>query len=658
MGSHFRKVRAHSLGIASVVGLLSSLLLGGIAAAQDVQTNVTYICNGERVVIDSCNMRDTSDTSRCMVGHPDTVLANGLMKYTSETRGDLKKVLPTCKQPSADELKRAQAFNKRVQDTQEANQKKAEDDLNAREAQAQAAMSGRAPQKPVTPEERAIRRCITSGRLPASCTGNALLGAFGQMLSSVLPSTTQGATAGPEMAGVFQGAGGWRLDFIDGGVLVNCSFLSPDQHSYKLEFNSGHPTLVIDTAPKPLVLALGPGGAITGPGPVTLDGVVATGSGGGGDDVTYSKGYRDENGKMLTNGQAATAPNVYDGAGNRIYVPAGSAGGGQPTFARRRATCPALNLSSKGAGVGVQTMQTDLLKTVFGGDKGAPTPPGIRMRGIYAAPTGFSVQFFPESAILGCGADAARAYPYSVVAEGTKAVVQINAPDHPLTLGLQPDGSLDPGGTGPYQVHGRTVTGQNDDGDFTFVPLEQSCNLAVLAPSKEIPSGGGTAPAMSASGGSSGAGTANNGGRLSTPQAPLGNATLSIVSGFPAQPNAPNALAGRPYVLLRDTYENALAKGGVSVPQGMSAFKYVGTICTSRTPECQKILDAVNASAASAVRADISGSGTLPGVPPGTYYLMISTRFNNQPLVWEQAVQLKPGTNSITLDQRNASPIN
>lgn len=90
----------------------------------------------------------------------------------------------------------------------------------------------------------------------------------------------------------------------------------------------------------------------------------------------------------------------------------------------------------------------------------------------------------------------------------------------------------------------------------------------------------------------------------------------------------------------------------------MSPYKYVGTVCASRTPDCQKIMDAINADAASAVRADANGKGTLPGVVPGSYYLMISGRYNNQALVWGQAVQLKPGANSITLDQSNAIPIN
>jgi len=633
------KTRTGPFAFTAIFALLST----AASSAQDLQKNVVYVCNGERLVIDSCNMRDLSDTSTCMVGHPDTVLANGLMKYTYETRGALKKLLPTCKQPSAEQIAHAKAFEKKQNDLYEANVKKATE-ANSPPAATNpqpAAANASLVRPPRTPEERAIRRCVSSGRLVATCTGNAMLGAFGQMLSSVLPSATKEPPPGPEMAGVFQGAGNWRLDFIDGGVLVNCSTLSPNQQSYTLEFKNGRTVLIIDTTPKPLVLTFRPDGTIVGPGPVTIDGVVAAGyvSGAAGTNAQY----KDQFG------------NLYDAAGNRVP---GNDNAGHTTFSPRRATCPALNLTSKGAGVGVQTMQTDLLKSMFNdGDKGPPTPPGIRMRGIFAASTGFSVQFFPESVILGCGPDAARAYPYTVVADGARAQVKIDAPDHPLTLAFQPDGSLD-AGSGPYQVHGRIVTGQNDDGDFTFAPMELTCNLGILAPSKQIPAVGGSAATMVASAGTSTAGSANGGGTLSTPAAPLGNATLSIVSGFPAQPGVPNPLAGRPYVLLRDSYANALAKGGVSVPPGVSPYKYVATACASRTPDCQKIMDAVKADAASAVRADANGSGTFPGVPPGSYYLMISARYNNQALIWGQAVQLKPGQNSLTLDPTNATPLN
>jgi len=515
-------------------------------------------------------------------------------------------------------------------------------------AQIQAAIDSgkiRPPAPPMSPEQRALNRCITSGRLPASCTGNSLLGAFSQMVGQVLPEAAKEAPPGPVMAGVFEGAGSWRLDFIDGGVLVNCNVLSPNQENYKIEFKNGHAIIVVDTTPKPLVLTFNADGTIVGPGPLQIDGVIATGYQSGGS--SYGQVSRDSSG------------NLYDSAGNRIYGNVNNMPG-HATFSPKRVTCPALNLSTKGAGVGVQTMQTDLLKTMFGGEKGPPTPPGIRMHGIFAASTGLSVQFFPESVILGCGPDAARAYPYSVVAEGSSAAIKINAADHPLTLTRKPDGSLDPGATGPYQVHGRYITGKNNDDDFTFGPLEQTCNLAILAPSQSIPGSGGTPASMAASAGnpSAGAGNASGGGTLSTPAAPLGNATLSIDSGFPKDAGAPSPLAGHPYVLLRDAYGDIVAKAGVTVPAGTSPYKYVGMACANRTPECQKVTDAIKASAASAIRADANGSATFPGVPPGTYYLMISARHKNQALAWGQAVQLRAGQNSLTLDETNATPIN
>lgn len=617
-------------------------LVAVLAPAQDIKLNVTYVCNGERIYLESCNIRDTSDTSTCMVAHPDHLTPTGLNTYTTMTRGALKKLLPTCTQPSAQAIAAQQAFEKRQQALIDAQTPKynSAPPRPAPPAQTGGVSYGELP-PPKDPEERAMRRCVSSGRLPASCTGNSLMGMFTGMLNSTLAGLTgsnpasAAPDAGPNMAGVFQGADNWRLDFIDGGVLVNCASLSPNQESYSLNFANNRAVLTVHTTPKPLVLNVHMDGTITGPpGPVTIDGVIASG---------YDTGLHDGYGNQLTASQAATSnQQVFDSAGHPVNNP--TAVSGHATFSGRRATCPAINLTSKGAGIGIQTMQTNLLKTAFGGDAGPATPPGIRMHGIFAAPaTGFSVQFFPESAMLGCGPDAARAYPYTVIADGTKSVVSIAAPDHPLMLALRGDGSLDPG-AGPYQVHGRIVTGQDANDDFTFAPMERTCNLAVLVPAKEIPPNGGTAALAIASAG------------LSTPDKPLGNAALAIVSGFTG---SPNPLASHPYVLLRDSYAGALAKGGVTVPPGASPYIFVGQACAPqpRTAACQNILAAINSSAASAVRADASGNGTFPGVPPGTYYLMISVRTNNQSLVWGQAVTLHAGSNSITLTAANAQPM-
>jgi len=461
--------------------ILLGVFAAALVAAQDLTLGITYICNGERIFIENCNIRDLSDNATCMVGHPDHVMPNGLMQYTTMTRGALKALFPTCKQPTAQQLAAAHAFQKKQQDLYNANVQKANDQLTAA---TQPVPVGQ-PQKPRTPEERTTNRCVTSGRLPSSCLGNSLVGAFGQMLSQVLPGADKPPAPGPNMAGVFEGAGHWRLDFIDGGVLVNCSFLSPNQENYTIDFKSDRTVIVIDTKPKPLILTLRADGTIVGPGPVTIDGVVAGGSTGGTSTPGHTETHNATTYQPLTELDArthATDPNLTNDGGSyslkstttqSTYTP-GTYTPAQTTFSSRRTTCPALNLSSKGAGVGIQTMQTDLLKGMFGGDKGPSTPPGIRMHGIFAASTGFSVQFFPESVILGCGPDAARAYPY-----------------HPLTLAFKSEGSLDPGSDGPSQVHGRTVTGQDNNDNFTFAPFEQTCNLARLTASQTIPSGGG-----------------------------------------------------------------------------------------------------------------------------------------------------------------------
>jgi hypothetical protein len=624
--------------------LALSALAPMFTSAQDIKLNVTYICSGERIYVESCNIRDTSDNSNCMVAHPDHLNANGMNTYTNMTRGALKKLLPTCKQPTAQELAAQAAFEKKQQaliDAQTPKYNSAPPSSPSATAAQSGGVSYGAIPPPKDAQERAMRRCVSSGRDPTTCTGNGLLGMFTGMLTSTVSALTgvsagdSGPDAGPNMAGVFQGAGNWRLDFVDGGVLVNCAFLSPNQETYSLSLANNRATLTIHTTPKPLVLNVHMDGTITGPaGAVTINGVVASG---------YNTGLHDASGNQVSQFQAQNGGQpVYDSSGNRVSNP--SAVSGYSTFSPRQATCPAINLTSKGAGVGIQTMETNLLKTAFGGDSGPQTPPGIRMHGIFASQsTGFSVEFFPESAILGCGPDAARAYPYAVVADGAKSVVTVAAPDHPLTLAFRADGSLDPG-SGPYQVHGRMIAGQDQNDDFTFAPMERSCNLAVLTPAKEIPSTGGAAALAVASAG------------ISTPDKPLGNATLSVVSGFTG---SPNPLALHPYVLLRDSYANALAKAGVGVPAGVSPYFFVGQTCAPvpRTAACQNVLAAINSSAASAVRADGNGNGTLPGLPPGTYFLMISAQINGQAMVWGQAVTLHAGSNSFTLNAANSQPM-
>jgi len=153
---------------------IAMLLSVFFTAAQDIKLNVTYVCDGEHIYVESCNIRDLSDTSTCMVAHPDRPKHNGFMAYTNETRGTLKKLFPTCKQPTPQELAAADAFKKKQQEIYDANVAKANPQASSQtssrpNAAAPVPQGAARPTPPKNAEERAMRRCVfirtTSGHL-------------------------------------------------------------------------------------------------------------------------------------------------------------------------------------------------------------------------------------------------------------------------------------------------------------------------------------------------------------------------------------------------------------------------------------------------------------------------------------------------------------
>lgn len=353
---------------------------------------------------------------------------------------DYAKAMAQAKQARADLHQQAVAKAQAQEQANRPAEQTAMDQLRQRlEAQQQEAH--------MDPETRAMRRCVAAGRVPATCLGNglmnSLLGNANQILSSVVPGAVGKEVTGPQMAGQFLGNGSWRLEFSEASVAVSCADMIPDSHAYTIAFVNNRAVLTVANSPKEFTLTVN-GDTLSGPGPVAVEGRVSEG---------VHDGY-DYQGKPAT-----------------IYQ-----------YLRVTRNCPAPNMTSKGAGPGVVEGSKNVLLGMFNdGDTGPPMPPGLRMNGSYVAPTGFSVGFFPDSAILGCGPEAARAYPYTVIADGRQAVVRVDAPEHPLVMAIGPNNTLNPG-TGAYVVNGRRITGQNDNGDFTFVPLNMSCNLAVLSP--------------------------------------------------------------------------------------------------------------------------------------------------------------------------------
>jgi len=132
------------------------------------------------------------------------------------------------------------------------------------------------------------------------------------------------------------------------------------------------------------------------------------------------------------------------------------------------------------------------------------------------------------------------------------------------------------------------------------------------------------------------------------------DAVLTIRSGFPARRGVQNALASTYYGLLQDDLATALNKGGNPVPAGMTPGSFIINTCKTRDT-CNRVTFPLVQDAVAKTNSDADGTGTFPGVQPGTYFLFVMGGYGNRTFVWNQRVELKAGANSLTLNQYNAT---
>ena len=143
-------------------------------------------------------------------------------------------------------------------------------------------------------------------------------------------------------------------------------------------------------------------------------------------------------------------------------------------------------------------------------------------------------------------------------------------------------------------------------------------------------------------------------------QAPTGAAVLSAESGIATQPGSPNPLAGRGVLLLKESFEKFLTRtrmfeGPPGTTVKVPPLEVWAHACRSDSPVCKQALFDARASFVTNAQFDMSGKVTFPGVPPGTYYLLVQGITGSQHLVWDLRVDLKAGANAITLNERNAA---
>jgi hypothetical protein len=122
-----------------------------------------------------------------------------------------------------------------------------------------------------------------------------------------------------------------------------------------------------------------------------------------------------------------------------------------------------------------------------------------------------------------------------------------------------------------------------------------------------------------------------------------------------AGPGVAKLLAGRTLAVLKDTLENALAGGGVN-PQGATGRVAIWAHACERAatdPVCQQGIVVLAVNAVTWTGFDASGVATFTNVPnSGAFYLFADTGYVNQ-LLWSVRIDLKPGANAVTFDERN-----
>jgi hypothetical protein len=141
--------------------------------------------------------------------------------------------------------------------------------------------------------------------------------------------------------------------------------------------------------------------------------------------------------------------------------------------------------------------------------------------------------------------------------------------------------------------------------------------------------------------------------------ASAGPSVLSVSSGFAT---SPNPLAGRTVVLFKEGFGAFLKRkemfqgppGSAVTQSPLAVWVYA---CQTGSPVCQQAVYEARPNSMGEAKMDANARATLPGVPPGAYFLFAVARYNNQFLVWDLRVDLKHGTNSVVLDQRNTASL-
>ena len=339
------------------------------------------------------------------------------------------------------------------------------------------------------PGSVAARHCVESGRSEMECLGEGLkVGVVdligGNPLKGIVPETPVGL----RLTGLYS-AGGFGLQFKQDSVGVACGKLIQQWFPYSMERTGNQILVKIPISPKPLTLSYKLDRNLVGPGPIDVAGRVVIGGMrdsasttyqqqtettttqrqiDAGDVQNYNTDQVHQNGMEFSVDQQSTSTSWVPTTTHQYIVPT----------APKTERCNVQTLPPTGGNVSVSGALTQLVGTKE--SKSTNSAPGLRLNGTYAAAAGLKIEFRDDSATLECG-ESFNSEGYEVLQEGGQLIVKFQNSTGPLSLVLQPNGTL--AGSGSVDVAGRSAI-QGANGGIDYRPRNARCAVGTFEASK------------------------------------------------------------------------------------------------------------------------------------------------------------------------------
>jgi hypothetical protein len=140
------------------------------------------------------------------------------------------------------------------------------------------------------------------------------------------------------------------------------------------------------------------------------------------------------------------------------------------------------------------------------------------------------------------------------------------------------------------------------------------------------------------------------------PSASSDSTTGGVLAFSVGAPSADNKVAGRTLWVLKQDAQVALIRGGLKSTPYATVLQNWMRACAEKTPDCEKGIRALQAFSVGYVTTDANGHAQAP-LPAGRYWVLSDAKVGGKRMMWHELVDVKAGNQSLTLDQRNAMPV-